>query len=119
MNDAILAAEEHVPMYKEMIESFEVEYIAGGATQNTIRVCQWMSGQAGSTAYIGCVGNDDFGSKLQTSAENDGVQVAYLKDETIPTGMLSFKRASASNNRSKCSIACNRLSFAFQAHVLC
>ena len=29
-------------MYEDMTKQFEVEYIAGGATQNSIRVAQWM-----------------------------------------------------------------------------
>ena len=39
-NNAILAGKEHVPMYEEMADAFEVDYIAGGATQNSIRVAQ-------------------------------------------------------------------------------
>lgn len=42
MNNAILAEEKHVPMYEELVEKFDVEYVAGGATQNSIRVAQWM-----------------------------------------------------------------------------
>ena len=29
-------------MYEDMTKQFEVEYIAGGATQNSIRVAQWI-----------------------------------------------------------------------------
>jgi hypothetical protein len=43
--------------YAEMVKDYEVEYIAGGATQNSIRVAQWMLG-APCTAYIGSVGKD-------------------------------------------------------------
>jgi hypothetical protein len=42
LNDQILAEEKHVPMYRELAASGDVEYIAGGATQNSIRVAQWM-----------------------------------------------------------------------------
>jgi adenosine kinase len=42
MDNQILAEEKHLPMYKEMVERFPVEYIAGGAGQNSIRVAQWM-----------------------------------------------------------------------------
>ena len=42
MNNAILAEEKHVPMYEELVEKFDVDYVAGGATQNSIRVAQWM-----------------------------------------------------------------------------
>lgn len=42
LNDQILAEDQHVPMYKELAAMADVEYIAGGATQNSIRVAQWM-----------------------------------------------------------------------------
>lgn len=42
----------------------EVLYVAGGATQNSIRVAQWMLQEPGKTAYMGCIGDDDFGKKL-------------------------------------------------------
>ena len=58
LNNAILAEEKHLPLYEELVKDHEVEYIAGGATQNSIRVAQWMLGSeyAGATAYIGCIG---------------------------------------------------------------
>jgi adenosine kinase len=33
-----------------------VDYIAGGATQNSVRVAQWILGLKNATAYFGCVG---------------------------------------------------------------
>ena len=39
-NNAILAEEKHMPLYEELERSKNVEYIAGGATQNAIRVAQ-------------------------------------------------------------------------------
>merc|ERR1719160_2228574 len=58
-----------------------VKYIAGGATQNSIRVAQWMLQEAGATAYMGCVGKDENGAKLRAAAEKDGVKVAYMVDD--------------------------------------
>lgn len=42
LNNAILAEAKHLPLYEELIKSYPVQYIAGGATQNSIRVAQWM-----------------------------------------------------------------------------
>jgi adenosine kinase len=56
LNNAILAEEKHLPMYTELVEKYPVEYIAGGATQNSIRVAQWVSGKPGMTTMIGCIG---------------------------------------------------------------
>mmetsp|Transcript_9402 Transcript_9402/g.31200 ORF Transcript_9402/g.31200 Transcript_9402/m.31200 type:complete len:362 (+) Transcript_9402:2-1087(+) len=86
LNDAILAEDKHKPMYAELTESHSVEYIAGGATQNSIRVAQWMMGKPGSTAYVGCIGTDAFGEQLEKAARADGVNVAYMKHPETPTG---------------------------------
>ena len=41
----------HLPLYKALVEDYKVDYIAGGATQNSMRVAQWMSppGSTGET----------------------------------------------------------------------
>lgn len=82
----ILAEEKHLPMYKELAAMTAVEYIPGGATQNTIRVAQWMLSVNGATAYMGCVGNDEFGSRMFEIAKNQGINVAYQMHDTEPTG---------------------------------
>ena len=42
LNNAILAEDKHIALYTELVASYPVQYIAGGATQNSIRVAQWM-----------------------------------------------------------------------------
>lgn len=42
----------------------QVQYIAGGATLNTIRVAQWMLSKPGLTGFMGAIGSDDFGGEL-------------------------------------------------------
>lgn len=86
LNNAILAEASHLPLYPELVAGFPVEYIAGGATQNTVRVAQWMSGQPGFSSYIGCVGNDAFGAQLKAAAEKDGVTTLYDIATAAPTG---------------------------------
>lgn len=86
-NDAILAEEKHMPIYGELVKDFQpVQYIAGGATQNSIRVAQWMLQKERATSYVGCVGTDDFSEKLRTQAEGDGVRVSYLQTSEHATG---------------------------------
>ena len=41
-DDAILAEEKDTPLSKELVDMEGSEYIAGGVTQNPIRVAQWM-----------------------------------------------------------------------------
>jgi len=84
--DAILAADEHLPMYAEMISEYEVEYSAGGAGQNTARALSWMLQQKNVPVYVGCIGKDQYGETLETAAKEDGVDVNYLRDETTQTG---------------------------------
>ncbi|XP_078359434.1 adenosine kinase-like isoform X2 [Oculina patagonica] len=86
-NNAILAEDKHQPIYQEMIEKFDAEYIAGGATQNTIRVAQWLLGKdTKKTSYIGCIGKDDYGKILAEKAAEAGVKANYMIDNEKPTG---------------------------------
>jgi adenosine kinase len=86
LNNAILAEAKHVPIFDELVNNYEVTYVAGGATQNTIRVFQWMVQSPGASSYIGAIGRDKFGDILQKSAQGDGVSVYYRVDEKEPTG---------------------------------
>ncbi len=80
-NDAILAEAKHMPIYQDLVDNYPVEYIAGGATQNSIRVAQWMLQDKFSTSFIGCVGKDEFAKKLAGEALKAGVKVQYMEDE--------------------------------------
>lgn len=86
LNDAILAEDKHKPLYAELAKTHPVEYIAGGATQNSIRVAQWMMGAPGATAFVGCIGQDAFGAQLEKAAQADGVNVQYMKQGKAETG---------------------------------
>jgi adenosine kinase len=87
-DDAVLAEGEQLKVYDDLLENFadSVQYIAGGATQNSIRVAQWMSQKAGTTAYIGCIGADEYGAKLKAAATDAGVNVLYREDAEEGTG---------------------------------
>jgi len=91
LDTAILAEEKHMPLYKELVDNYPVQYIAGGATQNACRVAQWMLTAAGKppnqVAFLGCVGKDDaYCKQLEDCTTKDGVLAHYMKDETTPTG---------------------------------
>ena len=87
---AILAEEKHMPLYQDIIDNFDVQYIAGGATQNSCRVAQWMlqaADKPNQVAFLGCVGRDDpYCQQLQDCTKADGVLAHYMKDDTAPTG---------------------------------
>lgn len=87
--DAVLAEEKHQPVYAELVKDYKVDYIAGGAGQNSIRVAQWMLNAAGkpnSTSYFGCVGNDKYATQMKEQAAGDGVDVQYMVTAEAPTG---------------------------------
>ena len=85
-NNAILAEDKHLPMYDELSSKDNVEYIAGGATQNSIRVAQWMLQTPGATSYMGCIGKDKYGEEMKSAAKAAGVTAHYYEDEAAPTG---------------------------------
>jgi adenosine kinase len=84
--NAILAEPSHLPIYDEIQKQGKVEYIAGGAAQNSARVAQWLIGTPRSTVYVGCIGNDANGKTLKNTTEAAGVVTQYLVDENTPTG---------------------------------
>lgn len=84
---AIMAEEKQLPIYDELVSNYNVEYIAGGATQNVFRVFQWMmQTDKPAATFLGCVGNDKFGEELKKNAEKDGLHVEYQVDDKAPTG---------------------------------
>merc|ERR1719389_659225 len=84
--DAILADEEkHMPLYDELSAMPGVEYIAGGAAQNSIRVAQWMLQIPGATSYMGCVGKDAIAQTMRDCCKKDGVNAQYMECDK-PTG---------------------------------
>jgi adenosine kinase len=99
-DDAILCGEKHIPMFKEITEKFKVGYIAGGSTQNTARVAQWMIGRKNVTTYMGCIGNDEYGKILHDKATEDGVNAVYQRHPTLKTGTCAV--CLTGNNRSLC-----------------
>ncbi|KAI8384289.1 Ribokinase-like protein [Radiomyces spectabilis] len=84
-NNAILADESHKALYDEIIEKFNVVYVAGGATQNTIRGAQYLL-PPNSTVYTGCVSDDKFAETMKAAAAADGLRTEYQITKEAPTG---------------------------------
>jgi adenosine kinase len=84
-NDAILYEKEDI--FEDLIKDYEIEYIAGGATQNSCRVAQWILEKPNSVAYFGCVGTDENSNILKKVASEAGVKVLYQgSTKTTETG---------------------------------
>jgi adenosine kinase len=87
-NDAILAEEKHEPLYQEMIETCNVQYIPGGATLNSIRYAQWLlnNRQPRACTYVGCVGEDEYAKTLTNLCTKDSVNVQFYRTKVAHTG---------------------------------
>jgi len=85
-NDAIIATDKQKGIYKTMLEEFTPSYLPGGATQNSIRVAQWLLQQPKATTFFGSVGHDRYADILKSSAEQVGVNVRYQVVDDLPTG---------------------------------
>jgi len=83
-NDAILYEKED--LYEELLKDHKVDYIAGGATQNSCRVAQWLLPDSQSVAFFGCVGKDKSCDILEKVAGEAGMVVKYQKSSEHPTG---------------------------------
>ena len=98
-NNAILAEDKHLPIYSEIMEKGGSELIAGGATQNSIRIAQWMlSADESQTAFIGSVGKDNYSEILSANMSSAHVNAAYHVDADTPTGTCAC--LITGNNRS-------------------
>ncbi|XP_043912672.1 adenosine kinase [Protopterus annectens] len=87
VNDQILAEEKHVKMFEELVKKFKVEYHAGGSTQNSVKVAQWMIQKPYKVAtFFGCIGTDKFGEILKKKAEEAHVDAHYYEQSEQPTG---------------------------------
>ncbi len=85
-NNAILAEKSHIPMYTELSNMDTVEYIGGGSTLNSMRVCSWMLQQQNSAGYMGCIGVDKFVQILESTTQSANVDCYFMKDNTTATG---------------------------------
>ncbi|KAL4942646.1 hypothetical protein BDV06DRAFT_158924 [Aspergillus oleicola] len=97
-NDAILAEDQHMGLYDELLQK-DAKLIAGGAAQNTARGAQYILPE-NSTLYIGCIGKDKYGETLQEACKKAGVHTEYRIDENQPTGKCGV--IITDNNRSMC-----------------
>jgi len=85
-NDAILATDFHDELFNEIESKFEPEYFAGGATQNSIKVAQWMLGKPKASTFVGCISTDKHGDLLDEKAQECGVETNYFRITKESTG---------------------------------
>ncbi|KAJ1300514.1 hypothetical protein OPQ81_005327 [Rhizoctonia solani] len=84
-NDAILAGEEHMSIYEEIVDKYPITYVAGGAAQNAARGAAYVL-PPNSVVYAGCVGSDDLAEQLRNANSKEGVASAYQVKQGEKTG---------------------------------
>lgn len=87
-NNAILADAGHAQMFEDL-KNMNPEYMAGGATLNTIRVAQWLLQHPMATTFFGCVGNDGNAAILREKNASVGTRSMFQVDGETPTGMCA------------------------------
>ncbi|KAK7496048.1 hypothetical protein BaRGS_00012749 [Batillaria attramentaria] len=86
-NNAIIATDKHQQMFHDMVQNYNPTYIAGGATQNSIRVAQWLLQRHHATTFFGGVGDDNFRHIQEEKAAEVGVKVCYQVHRGKKTGV--------------------------------
>ncbi|KAM6923164.1 adenosine kinase isoform 1-T1 [Lycodopsis pacificus] len=86
-NDQILAEDKHKALFEELVKKFKVEYHAGGATQNSIKIAQWMIQEPHNVGtFFGCIGKDKFGDILKQKSKEAHIDAHYFEQDEEPTG---------------------------------
>ncbi|XP_049591617.1 adenosine kinase isoform X1 [Syngnathus scovelli] len=86
-NDQILAEDKHKALFDELVNKFKAEYHAGGATQNSIKIAQWLIQEPHKVGtFFGCIGKDKFGEILKKKAEEAHIDAHYYEQDQEPTG---------------------------------
>lgn len=96
----ILGSDEHANLIQDLVQEFEVKFTPGGATQNSIRVAQWVLQKRGSTTFIGSIGTDAFGQLMKEAVRCEGVAEEYLEVCDKPTGTCAVLITGNGLNRS-------------------
>ncbi|VDO23559.1 unnamed protein product [Brugia timori] len=85
-DDAIIADDERMPMFQELLDNYDITYTPGGATQNSLRVCQWILNEPNRSVFFGCIGDDHYGDILKQKTQEIGLRVYYQVKEKQKTG---------------------------------
>uniref|UniRef100_A0A915PHD7 Adenosine kinase n=1 Tax=Setaria digitata TaxID=48799 RepID=A0A915PHD7_9BILA len=86
-NDAIIADDQRIHMFRELVENYDVSYTPGGATLNSLRVCQWILNEPNRATFFGCIGDDYYGNILKQKTQEASLNACFQvrKDEKTGT----------------------------------
>lgn len=85
-DDAILLDDEQASIFEELERNFEVTVVPGGATENALRVCQWILNKPKCTVAFGAIGDDKYGKVMIQKTTEAGVNVQYQVNPSVKTG---------------------------------
>ncbi|CAF3377594.1 unnamed protein product [Rotaria socialis] len=102
-NDAILATDAHKELNEHVLHDYpNHRFVAGGATQNSMRAATWLLQQPNICVYMGAVGDDKYHQLLHDAAAKAGLLLSYQvytnPKEQIQTGTCAV--LITGNNRS-------------------
>lgn len=80
-----LAEKKQLPLFEDLSQRRDVEFVPGGAAMNSIRVAKWMASEA-TVRYTGALGDDEFGGILERALVKGGVVPFFEYHEEKPTG---------------------------------
>jgi adenosine kinase len=87
--NASMASEKDLPLFDEIKSDPNIKYLAGGATQNSIRGAAWMlahAGKSNKTYMTGSISKDENGDLLAKAAQDAGVIPNYYYSTKHGTG---------------------------------
>jgi len=84
-DDAILAGEKQTGIYDELVNEYQVSYVAGGAAQNAARGAAYVLPPK-SVVYVGAVGDDDLAEQLKQANKREGLDQVYQVKKGEKTG---------------------------------
>jgi adenosine kinase len=81
-----LAEKHQLPIFEELSQDRNVEFVPGGAAMNAVRVATWMNNAPKVAYFVGSLGDDEFGCILERALRRGGVTPLFEYQEEKPTG---------------------------------
>lgn len=102
----------HPQIYETMSSQKNADFIPGGATLNTIRICQGLLKERQATFFTGCISRDDYGDRLTALCDKEGVHTDFVYSDEHVTGVCGV--SVLDKERSLCTRLGAANSFQFQ-----
>ncbi|CAH8534255.1 unnamed protein product [Heterobilharzia americana] len=89
-DDAILAEKKHMSIYNEVMKRPDVRYVAGGSGLNTVKMIQWILKNPFSCSFVGCVGEDQMGRRIENECQALGLITEFqVTKKSLETGKVA------------------------------